>query len=135
MTGVQTCSLPICTGSNHYSLKRKLLIIVSGLRFAIVNDFSVAYKMLISVAILITATVFHRYVNVLLLLLATGLMMITEIVNSAIESLCDFVEERHNEKIKVIKDIAAAAAGISIFVWLVVLGVELVELWSLFAKG
>ena len=109
-----------------------MLIIFSGLRFAIANDFSVAYKMAVSVAVLLTATIFHRYVDVLLLLLATGLMMITEIVNSAIEALCDFVEERHNEKIKVIKDIAAAAAGISIFIWLVVFGVEIVELWGLF---
>ena len=35
---------------------------------------------------------------------------VAEIFNSAIEALCDFVETRHNEKIKVIKDIAAAAA-------------------------
>ena len=39
--------------------------------------------------------------------------------------LYDFVEERHNEKIKVIKDIAAAAVGIAIFTWMVVIGVEL----------
>ena len=120
------------TGQSGYNFKRKMLIIFSGLRFAIANDFSVAYKMAVSVAVLLTATIFHRYVDVLLLLLATGLMMITEIVNSAIEALCDFVEERHNEKIKVIKDIAAAAAGISIFIWLVVFGVEIVELWQLF---
>ena len=120
------------TGESGYNIKRKMLIIFSGLRFAIANDFSVAYKMAVSVAVLLTATIFHRYVDVLLLLLATGLMMITEIVNSAIEALCDFVEERHNEKIKVIKDIAAAAAGISIFIWLVVFGVEIVELWQLF---
>ncbi len=120
------------TGESGYNFKRKMLIIFSGLRFAIANDFSVAYKMAVSVAVLLTATIFHAYVDVLLLLLATGLMMITEIVNSAIEALCDFVEERHNEKIKVIKDIAAAAAGISIFIWLVVFGVEIVELWRLF---
>ena len=120
------------TGESGYNFKRKMLIIFSGLRFAIANDFSVAYKMAVSVAVLLAATIFHRYVDVLLLLLATGLMMITEIVNSAIEALCDFVEERHNEKIKVIKDIAAAAAGISIFIWLVVFGVEIVELYRLF---
>jgi diacylglycerol kinase (ATP) len=45
-------------------------------------------------------------------------------LNSAIEALCDFVETRHNERIKVIKDIAAAAVGISIVVWFVVLIAE-----------
>jgi hypothetical protein len=39
------------------------------------------------------------------------------------------VETQHNEKIKVIKDIAAAAVGISIFVWLVVLAVEISRFW------
>jgi diacylglycerol kinase (ATP) len=52
------------------------------------------------------------------------MVLVAEIFNSAIEALCDFVETRHNEKIKVIKDIAAAAVGISILAWLVVLGVE-----------
>jgi diacylglycerol kinase (ATP) len=52
-------------------------------------------------------------------------VVFAEIVNSAIEALCDFVEERHNEKIKIIKDISAAAVGIAIFTWMVVIGVEL----------
>ena len=34
------------------------------------------------------------------------------VMNSAIEALCDFVETRHNEKIGIIKDIAAAGVGI-----------------------
>ncbi|MBO0615294.1 diacylglycerol kinase [Thiothrix fructosivorans] len=48
-----------------------------------------------------------------------------ELFNSAIEALCDFVEDQHNEKIKVIKDIAAAAVGISILLWVIVIGMEL----------
>ena len=47
------------------------------------------------------------------------------------EALCDFVETRHNEKIKVIRDIAAAGVGIAIFVWLIVLGFELGRLLDL----
>jgi diacylglycerol kinase len=60
----------------------------------------------------------------------TALVLIAEILNSAIEALCDFVETRHNERIKVIKDIAAAAVGISIFVWFVVLVVEASRFWQ-----
>lgn len=36
-----------------------------------------------------------------------------------------FIETKENEKIKIIKDISAAAAGISILLWVVVLVVEL----------
>jgi diacylglycerol kinase (ATP) len=65
-----------------------------------------------------------------MILLATAFVVFAEIINSAIEALCDFVEARHNEKIKVIKDIAAAAVGIAIFAWLVVIGVELGRLFQ-----
>ena len=61
----------------------------------------------------------------------TAFVLVAEIFNSAIEALCDFVETRHNEKIKVIKDIAAAGIGIAISAWLIVLGVELSRLLAL----
>ena len=43
-----------------------------------------------------------------------------ELFNSAIEAVCDFLETRENEKIRAIKDIAAAAVGIGVVVWLTV---------------
>jgi diacylglycerol kinase len=70
-------------------------------------------------------------VDFLLILVVTAFVLVAEIFNSAIEALCDFVETRHNEKIKVIKDIAAAGVGITIFVWIIVLGVELSRLLDL----
>ena len=62
--------------------------------------------------------------DLLLILVVTGFASVAEILNSAIEALCDFVETCHNEKIKIIKDIAAAGVGIAIFTWLIVLGEE-----------
>jgi diacylglycerol kinase len=59
---------------------------------------------------------------------------VAEILNSAIEALCDFIETRHNERIKVIKDMAAAGVGLSIFVWFVVLTVEAGRLWQAVAS-
>jgi len=98
------------TGDAGYHPLRKVRTVLSGLRYAVAYDFSVAYKLVLSVV-----------------LLATGLVLVAEMFNSAIEALCDFVEERHNEKIKVIKDIAAAAVGVTILMWVVVLAFELVE--------
>jgi diacylglycerol kinase (ATP) len=57
-------------------------------------------------------------------------MLICEMFNTTIEALCDFVETRQNEKIRVIKDIAAAATGISILIWAVVMVTELSHLRS-----
>jgi diacylglycerol kinase (ATP) len=115
------------TGDAGYHPLRKLRTVLSGLRYAVVYDFSVAYKLVLSVVVLAMIFALRAWVDVLLVLLATGLVLVAEMFNSAIEALCDFVEERHNEKIKVIKDIAAAAVGITILMWVVVLAFELVE--------
>ena len=102
----------------------------SGLRYAVVYDFSVAYKLILSTLVLAVAFFLRAWVDFLLILVVTAFVLAAEIFNSAIEALCDFVETRHNEKIKVIKDIAAAAVGISIFVWVVVLAVEISRFWA-----
>ena len=120
------------TGEPGYNPIRKLRVIWSGLRFAALYDFSVAYKLVVSALLLIAAFWLRQWLDVLLILLATALVLIAEMLNSAIEALCDFVEQRHNEKIRVIKDIAAAAAGISIAVWLVIVVVEATRLWPRF---
>ena len=112
------------TGDPGYHPLRKLRTVFSGLRYAVIYDFSVAYKLVLSALVLAAAFALRAWVDLLLILVVTALVLVAEILNSAIEALCDFVETRHNEKIKVIKDIAAAAVGISIFVWLVVLIVE-----------
>jgi diacylglycerol kinase len=117
------------TGEQGYNPVRKVQNVISGLRYAVLTDFSVGYKLILSLIVLIATFALRQQVDLLLILIATGLVLITEIVNSAIEALCDFVEERHNEKIKIIKDIAAAAVGISIVVWVVVCAVEVGEIW------
>lgn len=118
------------TGDPGYHPLRKLRTVASGLRYAVIYDFSVAYKLVLSALIMVAAIAWRDWVDVLLILVVTALVLIAEMLNSAIEAVCDFMETRHNEKIKVIKDIAAAAVGISILVWLVVLGVEASQLWQ-----
>ncbi len=111
-------------GEPGYHPLRKLRTVFSGLRYAVLYDWSVTYKLVLSGVILIVAFSLRAWVDFLVILLATAFVVFAEIINSAIEALCDFVEARHNEKIKVIKDIAAAAVGIAIFAWLVVIIVE-----------
>ena len=113
------------TGEAGYHPLRKIRTVVSGLRYAVIYDWSVTYKLVLSAAVLILAYGMRAWVDFLLILVVTALVVFAEIVNSAIEALCDFVEERHNEKIKIIKDMAAAAVGITLFAWMVVIGVEL----------
>ena len=112
------------TGEPGYHPIRKLRTVLSGLRYAVVYDFSVTYKLVLSALVIAAAFALRAWVDLLLILVVTALVLVAEMLNSAIEALCDFVETQHNEKIKIIKDVAAAAVGISILVWFVVLAVE-----------
>lgn len=117
------------TGEPGYHPLRKLRTVWSGLRYAALYDFSVAYKLVLSTIVIMAALGLQAWVDALLIFVVTAIVLIAEMLNSAIEAICDFMETRHNEKIKVIKDIAAAAAGISILAWVVVLSVEAYRLW------
>ncbi len=116
------------TGEPGYHPLRKIRTIFSGLRYAVVYDFSVAWKLLVSLLVLAAALFARDWVDALLIIVVTALVLVAEIMNSAIEALCDFVETRHNEKIGIIKDIAAAAVGIAMLAWLLVLGFEVEEM-------
>jgi len=120
------------TGEHGYHPLRKFKIILSGLRFAVLYDFSVMYKIVVSVAILIPVLIFNAWIDASLIILSTGVMLTAELFNTAIEAICDFMETRYNEKIRIIKDIAAAATGIAIFVWLTVLTLEVIEVFRPF---
>jgi diacylglycerol kinase (ATP) len=117
-------------GEPGYHPLRKIRVVFSGLRYAALYDLSVTYKLVVSGGVLAASLALEAWDDVLLILVVTAIVLVTEILNSAIEALCDFVEAKHNERIKVIKDIAAAAVGIAIFVWLIVLVVEVNRLWE-----
>ena len=123
------------TGEKGYHPLRKIKVCLSGLRYAIHYDFSVAYKIYLSVGILIVSFLLRQWIDSLLIMAATALVLVAELFNSAIEALCDFIDTNENHKIKVIKDISAAAAGISILLWTVVMLVELSQLWRFFSEG
>ena len=116
------------TGEAGYHPWRKVRTIFAGLRYSVIYDFSVAWKLVASLAVLGAALVFRGWVDAVLIIVVTALVLVSEILNSAIEALCDLVETRHNEKIGIIKDICAAAVGIAMFAWVLVLGFEVEEM-------
>jgi diacylglycerol kinase (ATP) len=122
------------TGEFGYHPVKKIKICIDGIYYAARFDFSFAYKMVLSIVILITCFILRQWLDFFFILTATALVLMAELFNSAIEALCGFVEVRKNEKIKVIKDISASAAGIGILLWAIIIAVELVRLWLLFTK-
>ena len=121
------------TGTPGYHPVRKVRTVISGLRYAVLYDASVAYKLVLSAGVLAAAFALRAWVDFLLIVLVTAFVVVAEMFNSAIEALCDFVEARHDERIKVVKDIAAAAVGLTIVVWIVVLAVETARFWPALA--
>ena len=112
------------TGDSGYHPIRKIKVIISGIKYAIMYDLSVTYKLILSAVVLLIFFFFRQWVDFLLLAAATALMLQAELFNSAIEATCDFITTKESEKVKVIKDISAAAAGICILFWGVILILE-----------
>lgn len=103
---------------------RKLRICLAGFVYAVRADRSVAYKASLSLVSLVLCMAYHEMVDVLVVLAVTALMLLSELMNTSIEQLCDYLEASHNERIGRVKDVAAAAAGIAGLAWAVVLAVE-----------
>lgn len=112
------------TGESGYRPFRKIKVVISGLKYAIRYDFSVTYKLFLSLVVLLLFFFFRQWVDFLLLAAATVIMLQAELFNSAIEAICDYLTVEESYKVKVIKDISAAAAGICILFWAIILVVE-----------
>lgn len=112
------------TGEAGFHPVRKIRVVLSGLHFAVRYDFSVTYNLILSAGVLGVFFLFRQWVDFLLMAAATAMMLQAELFNSAIEAVCDFITTEENHKVKVIKDISAAAAGICILLWLVILIME-----------
>jgi diacylglycerol kinase len=120
------------TGEPGYHPLRKVKVALAGLRFAVVSDFSVAYKVALSAGALVVTFAARAWMDFIVILVATALMLVAEVFNTAIEALCDFVEPNRNERIRAIKDVAAGATGIAIAVWAIVLAYESWRAWNAF---
>jgi diacylglycerol kinase (ATP) len=107
----------------------KLRVALQGIRRAILTDFAVAYKVALSVPVLVIASAQRQWINVSLLLVVTAVVLMAEIFNTAIEALCDVVEPGQSEAIGAIKDMAAAAVAVAILAWV---GVLIFEIFSFF---
>jgi diacylglycerol kinase len=112
------------TGEIGFHPIRKFKVVLSGLTYAVRYDFSVAYKVVLSTVILAVFFFLRQWIDFLFLFAATVMMLQAELFNSSIEALCDFITTKENIKVKVIKDISAAAAGLNILLWLTVIGFE-----------
>jgi len=115
------------TGEIGFYPLRKLKVCLSGLRYAVLYDFSVAYKLVVSIVVIAIFGYLHQWVDFILVVLATALLLVSEMFNTTTEALCNIIQPQKDPRIKAIKDIAAAAAGLCTLVWLGVMIAELLQ--------
>ena len=109
-------------GADDYHPLRKIRIAWAGTRHAVLLDFSVTYKLVVAVVFLVIAGITESALHFLVLLVVTALMLVAEVLNTTIEALCDYLCADYDERIRDIKDMAAAAAFIAVSIWYVVIG-------------
>jgi len=116
------------TGQAGFHPLKKVRTCASGLRYAVLLDISVVYKLGLSGIALAITLYFRNWMDFLLVFVVTGIMIIAEMFNTTIKALCDFIETNENEKIAIIKDISSAAVGVSIMIWAVLFIVEMTKM-------
>lgn len=84
-----------------------------------------SFQIQISVAILATIAGFYfkiSFVEWMVQLLIIALILVAEALNTGIEKIADFIHPDYHDKIGVIKDISAGAAGIAALISLFIAG-------------
>jgi len=115
-------------GEPGYHPLKKLKVILAGLRYTVLTDFTVAYKLVLTIPVLAGCFFLRDSIDAILIIVATALVLTAEILNSAIEAICDFIEPKINPRIKIIKDVSAAAVGVAIAAWSIVMVLEAIQL-------
>lgn len=83
---------------------------LSGIYTALLTQPNLRVHLLIGSLVLFAAVALRLSIlNLTLLLLVIGLVITTELINTAIEAACDAVTTDHHPKIKLAKDVAAGA--------------------------
>ncbi len=106
-----------------------------GLSAAWREDRSVRWKLPLFAAVLLTAVLLQSWIDLLLLVVVTFVLLAAELFNTAIEELCNVVQPDFDERIGRIKDIAAAAVMLCHAAWLCVVLVEAARLANALASG
>ena len=87
---------------------------INGLKIILVEEHNARIHVFISICVVIAGFIFKvSTIEWLFLIFAIGFVVSMEIINSSIENIADFVSPEKHDKIKIIKDLSAAAVLIS----------------------
>ena len=86
----------------------------NGLKYAYVHEQSLLLHALLVVIVLVSGFYFHiTKMQWAILVVVVAMVMITELINTAIEATVDMITNKYNELAKIAKDCGSAAAFVS----------------------
>lgn len=107
-----------------FSLRKRLKSFTyafNGLKMVFKEEHNLRIHLLVSLIVVVCGSIFQiSIIEWILLCFAIGFVISTEILNSAIENLADFVSPEYHDLIKKVKDISAAAVLVSTIVSVVI---------------
>jgi len=104
-----------------YKRLRSFGFAFNGLKILFREEHNARIHLLAAVVVIIAGFCFHiSILEWMAVVLAIGLVITMEIINSAIENMADFVSPERHEKIKKIKDLAAAGVLVSAITALII---------------
>lgn len=87
---------------------------INGILCIIKTGKNIKIQLIFAIIAIIAGIIFKiTSIEFLILVLTVFFVLVSEFMNTAIENLCDLYTTEYNEKIKVIKDIAAGAVTLS----------------------
>lgn len=87
----------------------------NGLKIIFTTETNAIIHLVIGFLVLLLSLYFQiNTLEWIAIIFSIGFVVVTEIINTAIEKLCNFIHPNKNENIKIIKDISAAAVLISV---------------------
>jgi diacylglycerol kinase len=100
---------------------RSFIPAFNGLKILIKEEHNSRIHLLAAILVLIASILFRiSAIEWIVVIFAIGLVFVSEIINSAIENITDFISSEKNDIIKKIKDLSAAGVLISSFTSLII---------------
>lgn len=98
-------------------------VALNGIRLFLLNERNGRIQLILAVIVIVASFLMKLSAREwILILICIMLVIITEMVNSAIEKICDLISESFHPSIKVIKDISAGAVLFAV-IFSVIIGV------------
>jgi diacylglycerol kinase len=107
--------------SSQQSLLKSFANAFAGMAYFFANDRNGKIHLAITVAVVATSIALQvSTVEWMIVLLCVALVIGLEMLNSALEKLCDLVEPNYHPTIKVIKDVSAAAVVLAAIISVII---------------